>query len=242
MPAIEAGEDNADMAARKKSTPGRKSTVSLGDRLIRCYASAVHDVLKGMGHGNCVLPTTIRPLDPRVKVAGEVYTISGRVDQTMSKHETLLRWARVLSKTPPGKVIVCQPNTHAIALMGELSARALMVKKTRGYVVDGACRDTDFILDMGFPVFCTHNTPADIVETWIPDEHLFGEPVTLGTVTVRTGDHLLGDRDGVVVLPKDMAADAVAETERVVSTESDMRKSILAGMDPEKAYLKYGKF
>ena len=224
------------MAVRKKST------LDLGDRLLGCYASAVHDVLKGMGHGNCVLPPTIKALDPKIKVAGEVYTISGRVDRTVSKHETLLRWARVLSKVPPGKVIVCQPNTHAIALMGELSARALMVKKTRGYVVDGACRDTDFILKMGFPVFCTHTTPADIVETWIPDEHLFGEPVTLGTVTVCSGDHILGDRDGVVVLPKKMAAEAVAETERVISTESDMRKSILAGMDPEKAYLKYGKF
>ena len=224
------------MAARKKTT------TDFSDRLLRCYASAVHDVLKGMGHGNCVLPPSIKALDPSRKVAGEVYTISGRVDRTLSKHETLLRWARVLSKVPAGKVIVCQPNTHAIALMGELSARALMVKKTRGYVVDGACRDTDFILEMGFPVFCTHNTPADIVETWTPDEHMFGEPVTLGTVTVRTGDHLLGDRDGVIVLPREMAADAVAETERVVSTESDMRKSILAGMDPEKAYLKYGKF
>ena len=224
------------MAARKNTT------TDLSDRLLRCYASAVHDVLKGMGHGNCVLPPSIKALDPSRKVAGEVYTISGRVDRTLSKHETLLRWARVLSKVPAGKVIVCQPNTHAIALMGELSARALMVKETRGYVVDGACRDTDFILEMGFPVFCTHNTPADIVETWTPDEHMFGEPVTLGTVTVRSGDHLLGDRDGVIVLPKEMAADAVAETERVVSTESDMRKSILAGMDPEKAYLKYGKF
>jgi 4-hydroxy-4-methyl-2-oxoglutarate aldolase len=224
------------MATRKKST------LDLADRLMRCYASAVHDVLKGMGHGNCVLPPAIRPLDPTLKLAGEAYTISGRVDRTLSKHETLLRWARVLSKVPAGKVIVCQPNTYAIALMGELSARALMVKKTRGYVVDGACRDTDFILDMRVPVFCTHNTPADIVETWTPDEHLFGEPVTIGTVTIRSGDHLLGDRDGVVVLPKDVAAEAVAETERVISTESDMRKSILAGMDPEKAYLKYGKF
>ncbi len=224
------------MAARKKTT------TDLSDRLLRCYASAVHDVLKGMGHGNCVLPPAIKALDPARKVAGEVYTISGRVDRTLSRHETLLRWARVLSRVPAGKVIVCQPNTYAIALMGELSARALMVKKTRGYVVDGACRDTDFILEMGFPVFCTHNTPADIVETWTPDEHMFGEPVTIGTVTIRSGDHLLGDRDGVVVLPKEMAADAVAETERVVSTESDMRKSILAGMDPEKAYLKYGKF
>jgi 4-hydroxy-4-methyl-2-oxoglutarate aldolase len=95
---------------------------------------------------------------------------------------------------------------------------------------------------MRFPVFCTHNTPADIVERWTPNEDLFGEPVTIGTVTVRSGDHLLGDRDGVVILPQESAAEAVAETERVVSTESDMRKAILAGMDPEKAYLKFGKF
>jgi regulator of RNase E activity RraA len=224
------------MAARKKSTP------DLADRLARCYASAVHDVLRAMGHGNCVLPPSIRALDPTIRLAGEVYTICGRVDQTLSRHETLLRWARLLSRVPAGKVIVCQPNTHAIALMGELSARALKVKKTRGYVVDGACRDTDFILDMRFPVFCTHNTPADIVERWTPDETLFGEPVTIGTVTVRSGDHLLGDRDGVVILPQEAAAEAVAETERVVATESDMRKAILAGMDPEKAYLEFGKF
>jgi regulator of RNase E activity RraA len=224
------------MAVRKKSTP------DLADRLARCYASAVHDVLRAMGHGNCVLPPSIRALDPTIRLAGEVYTICGRVDQTLSRHETLLRWARLLSRVPAGKVIVCQPNTHAIALMGELSARALKVKKTRGYVVDGACRDTDFILDMRFPVFCTHNTPADIVERWTPDETLFGEPVTIGTVTVRSGDHLLGDRDGVVILPQEAAAEAVAETERVVATESDMRKAILAGMDPEKAYLEFGKF
>jgi len=224
------------MAARKKSTP------DLAARLVRCYASAVHDVLKGMGHGNCVLPPSIRALDPAIRLAGEVYTISGRIDQTLSRHETLHRWARVLSRIPEGKVVVCQPNTSAVALMGELSARAMMVKKTRGYVVDGACRDTDFILDMRFPVFCTHNTPADIVERWTPDEHLFGEPVTIGTVTVRSGDHLLGDRDGVVILPKEAAAEAVAETERVISTETDMRKAILAGMDPEAAYLIFGKF
>ena len=82
------------MAGRKKST------TDLSDRLLRCYASAVHDVLKGMGHGNCVLPPAIKALDPARKVAGEVYTISGRVDRTLSRHETLLRWARVLSKVP----------------------------------------------------------------------------------------------------------------------------------------------
>lgn len=213
---------------------------SLVDRLEACYASAVHDVLRGMGYGNQVLPTSIRALDPSKKLAGEIYTISGHIDQTLSRHETLLRWSQVLSRVPGGKALVCQPNTKAIALMGELSARALRVKDTRGYVVDGHCRDTDFVLEMGFPVFCEANTPADIVERWTFDA--LGEPITIGTVTIRSGDWLLADRDGVVIIPQEIAEEATAETEKVVSTEGDMRKAILDGMDPEQAYLKFGKF
>ena len=92
----------------------------LADRLAACYASAVHDVLRVKGFGNQVLPPSIRALDPTRRLAGEIYTISGHVDQTLSRHETLLRWSRVLSRVPCGKVLVCQPNTKAIALMGEL--------------------------------------------------------------------------------------------------------------------------
>lgn len=212
----------------------------LADRLARCYASAVHDVLRTMGFGNCVLPPEIKPLDPTRRLAGEVHTVSGHLDQTLSRHETLLRWARVLSRVPGGKVLVCQPNTRAIALMGELSAKALAVKGTRGYVVDGHCRDTDLVLEMGFPVFCSGATPADIVERWTYDS--LGEPITIGTVTIRSGDWLIGDRDGVVVVPKEVAEEAVTETERVMATESDVRSAILAGMDAEQAYLKFGKF
>ena len=212
----------------------------LADRLERCHAAAVHDVLREMGHGNAVLPPEIKALDPTRRLAGEVYTISGHVDQTLSRHESLLRWARVLSRVPGGKVLVCQPNTKAIALMGELSARALEVKDTRGYVVDGHCRDTDFILEMGFPVFCRLNTPADIMERWTYDR--LGEPVTIGTVTIRSGDFLLADRDGVVIVPEEMAEEAVTRTEVVMSTENEMREAILAGMDPEEAFLQYGRF
>jgi regulator of RNase E activity RraA len=127
-----------------------------------------------------------------------------------------------------------------IALMGELSARALEIKETRGYVVDGRCRDTDFILEMGFPVFCDLNTPADIVERWTHDR--LGEPITIGAVTIQSGDYLIGDRDGVVIIPGDVVEEAVTNTEEVMSTESEMRDAILSGMDPEAAYLKYGKF
>ena len=215
-------------------------TTSLVNDLSRCYASAVHDVLRAMGYGNCVLPPTIRALDPARRIAGEVYTISGYIDQSLSRNDSLLMWSRVLSRVPGGKVLVCQPNTKAVALMGELSARALMVKNTRGYVVDGHCRDTDMVLEMGFPVYCEYNTPADIVERWRYDR--LGEPVTIGTVTIHSGDWIVGDRDGVVVIPKEVATETVEETMKVMNTESNMREAIVGGMDPEAAYLEYGKF
>ena len=205
-----------------------------------CYASAVHDVLRGLGIDNCVLPPEIMALSPGQKLAGEIYTISGHIDRTLSRHDSLLAWTQVLSKVPGGKVLVCQPNTKEIALMGELSARALMVKDTKGYVVDGRCRDVDFILDLDFPVFCDLNTPADIVERWTYDR--LGDPISIGTVTICSGDWLIADRDGVVVIPGDIAEQVVGETEKVMSTESEMRDAILAGRDPEQAYLKYGKF
>ena len=212
----------------------------LAERLEACYASAVHDVLRLMGHDNCVLPSNLISLDPAQRLTGEVYTISGHVDRTLSRHESLLAWTQVLSRVPEGKVLVCQPNTRDVALMGELSARALMVKNTRGYVVDGRCRDTDFILEMGFPVFCDLNTPADIVERWTYDQ--LGGPVTIGTVTISRGDYLIGDRDGIVIIPSAVTEEAVSKTEQVMSTESEMREAILSGMDPEKAYLEFGKF
>ena len=212
----------------------------LADRLANCYASAVHDVLRQMGHANCVLPPSIRALDPTRRLAGEVYTISGHVDQTLSRHQTLLRWAQLLSRVPGGKVLVCQPQTKALALMGELSAQALRAKAGRGYVVDGHCRDVELIQEMGFPVFCEAATPADIVERWTYDR--LGEPITIGTVTIASGDYAIGDGDGVVIVPGAAAAETVARTEEVMATESDMRAAIIGGMDAEEAYRKFGKF
>ncbi len=213
---------------------------ALTERLAALYTGAVHDVLRAMGHPNCVLPSEIKALDPVKKLAGEVYTVSGHIDQSRDPHDTLVQWTGLLSKAPAGKVLVCQPNTHMVALMGELSAETLHYKNVRGYVVDGGCRDTEFILNIGFPVFCSFNTPADIVGRWVPDR--FGEPITIGTVTIRSGDYLLGDRDGVVVLPADSAGEAIARTEEVIATENKVRTAILGGMDPQQAYLKYGKF
>ena len=213
---------------------------SLTERLARCYTGAVHDVLRMMGHQNIVLPPEIKAIAPGTRLAGPVWTVSGHIDRTKTRHETLLGWCTLLAKAPAGHVVVCQPNNSEIALMGELSAQTLAARGVRGYVVHGGSRDTDLVLAQGFAVFCSFLTPADIVERWIPDR--FGEPVTIGAVTITTGDYLLGDRDGIVIIPRACAEEAVTKTEAVVATETDMRRALIGGMDPVEAYNKYGKF
>jgi 4-hydroxy-4-methyl-2-oxoglutarate aldolase len=212
----------------------------LTERLARCYTGAVHDVLRMMGHENIVLPPAIKSIAPGMRLAGPAWTVAGHLDRSKTRHDTLLGWCTLLAKAPAQHVIVCQPNNHEVALMGELSAHTLNARGVLGFVVDGGSRDTELVVEQGFPVFCAFLTPADIVARWVPDR--FGEPVTIGAVTVATGDYVLGDRDGVVVIPAAIAGEVVARTEEVVATESDMRRALIEGMDPVAAYNKYGKF
>jgi regulator of RNase E activity RraA len=213
---------------------------SLVERLARCYSGAVHDVLRAMGHDAIVLPQAIKPLDPTHRLAGPVWTVSGHIDRSQTRDATLRAWCTLLAKAPPGHVVVCQPHNHEIALMGELSAQTLAARGVLGYVVDGGTRDTELVLRQGFPVWCRFATPADIVGRWLPDA--YGAPVDIGGVTIRSGDWLVADRDGVVIIPQPIVDEVVTRTEEVVATESEMRRALVGGMDPVAAYDRYGKF
>ncbi len=212
----------------------------LGQRLERCYTGVLNDVMRAMGLRNFVLPPEIRLHDRSRPLAGPIQTASGHVDETADRHTTLFEWTGLLSKAKPGHVLVCQPHTHAVALMGELSAETLQHRGVLGYVVDGATRDLAFIERIGFPIAFRHTTPKDIVSFWLPDG--IDVPIVIGEVRIHPGDYLLADVDGIVVIPKARAEAVVAEAERAIGTENLIRKAILAGEDPQAAYLKYGKF
>lgn len=209
-------------------------------RLAKTYTGVVHDVMRAMGLRDFTLPPEIRPLFPDQVLAGEVATVSGRVDTSADPHETLLGWTGLLSKARADTVLICQPNDSTVAHMGELSAETLKFKGVRGYVADGGCRDVNFILELGFPVWCRYFTPRDIVGYWLPDQ--FDQPIRIGEVTIHPGDLVLGDRDGMVILPRRRAEEIVSAAETAIGTENLVRKAILEGIDPQQAYLQYGKF
>lgn len=212
----------------------------LSDRLQQCYSGAVYDVMRNMGYDCNVLSENIRPINRQHKVAGRVFTIEGKVDKTLDKHTSLLKWCEMLSAAPTDTVLVCQPNDQSLAHMGELSAETLCYKKVRGYVVDGGCRDSEFIERIGWPVFCRYFTPRDIVSAWAVTD--FGKAIEIDGVTIHTDDYVLADRDGIIIIPGAIINEVVEETEKVLKTENLVRKSILEGVDPVEAYLKYGKF
>ncbi len=214
--------------------------MDLARRLQGCHSSVVHDVMKDMGLPIRVLPRTIVGLEKSMKAAGPVFTVRGRPDPTLDKHGSLLEWSGLLSKVPPGHVVVCQPQDDARALFGGLSAEALAIKGVRGYIVDGGCRDVQAIADQGFPVFARFATPIDIVCAWRAES--FGEPVAIGNLQVLPDDHVLADRDGIVLIGGADVEAVVAAAEAKMATEGEMARAIRAGEDPQAAYLRLRVF
>jgi regulator of RNase E activity RraA len=215
-------------------------TDAITERLARCYTGVVHDVMRAMGLRDFTLPPELRPILPEQTLAGPAFTIEGMVDPAADAHETLLAWTGLLSKCPAGHIWVCQPNDRTVAHMGELSAETLKNKGVRGAVADGGIRDVNFLLALGFQTWARFHTPRDIVGWWLPKATAV--EILIGEVRIAPGDYLLGDRDGMVRVPRAIVEDIVTKAEAAVATENRVRTAILAGTDPQEAYLKFGKF
>lgn len=209
-------------------------------RLAACYTGVIHDVMRAMGLRDFTFPAELRPLFPERRLAGPVFTIEGRVDPRADAHETLLAWTGLLSRAKPGHIWLSQPHDRVVAHMGELSAETLKNKGVLGCIADGYVRDVDFLIDMEFQTWSRGFTPRDIVGYWMPKG--FDVEVRIGDVVVSPGDYVLGDRDGLVRIPRAIVEEVVGKAEIAIATENKVRTAILAGVDPQQAYLQFGKF
>jgi regulator of RNase E activity RraA len=204
------------------------------------YTGAVSDILDEMGYYDQVLPAGIQSLVPGQIVAGRALTVLGESTASEDPDVIFRPYLKMLGEIRRGDVLVCQPNDNVCAHLGELSSETAQFRGARGAVIDGGVRDTEYIARLGFPVFARYKRPSDIVGRW----HLvaFNVPIRIGAVNIIPGDLVLGDRDGVLIIPQGIAEPVISKAEEVVHTENLVRKAILEGMLPLDAYEKYGRF
>jgi 3-hexulose-6-phosphate synthase/6-phospho-3-hexuloisomerase len=123
-------------------------------------------------------------------------------------------------------VIVIDACAGEVAVWGELASWSCKTKGVAGVVIDGAARDIDSIVDMGFPCFSRH-TASNAGE---PKGYGgIGHEIVCGGVTVRTGDWVIGDESGVVVVPQEHALEVANRALDVMERENRVREEIQRG-------------
>jgi 4-hydroxy-4-methyl-2-oxoglutarate aldolase len=216
-------------------------TGDLARRFSSLYTGVLTDVLDRHGFLQQTLPADIAPLRPGMRLAGPVYPVLGRPHPGHDYDRSIRRILEMLGSVPRGSVAVYETNDRAAAHLGELSVVSLASRGCAGAVIDGGARDTEYILREEFPVFSRYVTPQDCVPRWELLAH--GEvTIVVGGVRVSPGDWIVGDRDGLVIVPGGRVRDILREAEEKVATENAIRDSVRAGALPLDAYERFGTF
>ena len=138
-------------------------------------------------------------------------------------------WAKpveAIDRAKKGDVIVIDVGGGPTAVWGELASWSCKVKGVAGVVIDGAARDIDTILDIGFPVFSRFVTP----KAGEPKGHgEIASEIECGGQLVRTGDWIVGDENGVIVIPQEMAVEIANRSLDVLERENRIREEIKRG-------------
>jgi 4-hydroxy-4-methyl-2-oxoglutarate aldolase len=212
--------------------------LALIERLDDLYSAVVADVLDRLGVRSNVMAPRIRPLDQQTRLAGFAATVHCvEVNTTPADRENCYKGElQAVDALKPGEVMVV--STCRGCYWGELLATASRYRGARGIVADAYTRDTLALIEMNFPTFVAGISPEDSLGRIEVDR--VGVPIECGDVTVSPGDLLVGDHDGVVVIPSAIANEVVTLAEEKVSGENLVRQKLEDGMPVWEAFRTYG--
>ena len=186
--------------------------------LAQASTANVSDVLGSMG----VMQPAIRSMVPGCKFVGRAFTVKAYPGSILTVHKALFEAGSGDVLTVDGEA-----DSGAGALMGEIMALECQVKGFAGVVIDGAVRDVPGLVERGFPVFARAATPR------VGTNRRLGEtqvPVSCGGVVVRPGDLVMGDDNGVVVIPRDREQGLAVELEALQAKEEGLIQGIKNGI------------
>jgi 4-hydroxy-4-methyl-2-oxoglutarate aldolase len=178
--------------------------------------SFVVDAMEGRG----ALDHAIKPLDPDSRFVGTALTARAGARDNLAA-------LAALDLVEPGDVLVVATQSFTgTATLGDNMAKIAQMRGAVGIVTDGMARDAADIISFGMPCFCRGVTPNSAFPSG-PGE--VGLPIAMGEVTVDAGDLVMGDRDGVVIVPREDITRIAERLEAVAAAEAQMHARVADG-------------
>src|SRR5882724_2075012 len=206
------------IAAREdvSTQPFTIPTEELLHRYEQLYTGAISDVLREFMHLDQALPGHLKPLRPERTVAGLAFTVKSAPNVKITGEMTFR--TQMLSELKPGSFVVWDTsNDERATLWGGVMTATAVGLGVKGAVIDGGIRDTHQILEKEFPVFYKHRIPNGSLGRCLITHYQI--PIKIGDVVIKPGDVLVGDIDGVVCVPRDLAYEVLLRAEEIKRNE-----------------------
>lgn len=212
------------------------------ERLKKVSITVLSDVMDKMMGKRCFMSSDIKPLSPGLKIAGPAITIKRiRTPQNIGEEDFKEHGKSLhqrIDSGEPGDIFVIGAEGYTeTATWGGLMSIGAMQRKLGGAIVDGGVRDVVEIREMGFPIFARSVIPCAATRrlTTVGVD----VPVVCGDILVHPGDMIVGDDDGVVVLPKYRVEEIVSMAEEIEESERQMAEFLRQGHSLIEAINKY---
>ena len=173
----------------------------------------------------------------RSVIAGFAFTVQWLSDPEPDERDRPA--SRMLANYFPNAVLCVDTGGDTRSgYLGELNTNAFRIKGVRASVIDGGARDSGFVKLMDYPVFCRFTSHIDAYGR----NRLRGWqiPILINGVRIEPMDVIVGDSDGVMVIPRSIAEQVLAEVENRKAVEDETRRLILEGMSAEEAAIRMG--
>lgn len=220
-------------------TPAPSSDDALLDGFRHAEVASVSDAIEQLMGKKMYMSHHMQPIFT-TKFAGYAVTVRLKKDEGNKDPNALQGMLAAIDHGERNSVYVMSVEDGAdIAGMGGLMGTAMMSRDYAGAVIDGGVRDVAYLRKIGFPVYATGIVPSTSVGHYRFESS--GEPITCGGVTVNAGDIVAADSDGVVVVPRDKAAQVLASAQQLDFKEHSMYAYIEKLKSIEQAVKQFGR-
>lgn len=210
------------------------------------FVALVGDVLDKLGYKHQFLPPNLKPLNSDYVLIGRAMTVleADVFEETSEKsHNPLMSkpfglMFEALDSLKEGEVYICSGSSPNYALWGGLMSTRAMKLKAAGAVVNGYSRDTNEILQLGFPTFSMGGYAQDQGPRGKVLDYRV--PIEIEGVRVHSGDIIFADRDGVLVVPQEVEKEAFMGAIEKARGEQLVKKALEEGMSTVEAFERFG--